>query len=225
MLVAGLVEHYRLINYWGADNDTPWGPKGQHNQTIGDTDYYAADMPIYWQVPQYILVGLSEILTTVAGLEFAYSHAPKSMQSLVTGFFWFASGAGSLLGSALLQATRGVILFNVDHVNINCRIPCRHPHSNEVCHYCHLDYYFFALALLQIVGMVVFFLITWVWLPRGPNSSTVTRQLTQSRLVNKADTRTSAGFTDTPREVDSASSFGASASTARFSSVRFETTA
>lgn len=223
MLVAGLVEHFRLINYWGADNDTPWNPEGRHNQTIGNTHYYAANMPIYWQVPQYVLVGLSEIFTTVAGLEFAYSHAPKSMQSLVTGLFWFASGFGSLLGSVILQAIRGLLLFNVDYVNINCRVQC--PDSNRVCHSCHLDYYFYALAILQICGMIVFVLIAWVWLPRGPNSSSVTRQLTQSRLVTKSEPKThsmSRQALNATADYDSTSSVAPAVSPTRNSSVRFE---
>ena len=36
------------------------------NQTIDDVSYTAC-MPIYWQIPQYGLIGISEVFTGVGG--------------------------------------------------------------------------------------------------------------------------------------------------------------
>jgi proton-dependent oligopeptide transporter, POT family len=40
------------------------------------------EFSLYWQIPAFVLIGLSEIFSSITGLEYAYTKAPSSMKSL-----------------------------------------------------------------------------------------------------------------------------------------------
>lgn len=77
--------------------------------------------------------------------------APRSMKSSVMGLFYFFSGIGSFLGFAFMTAFQGTWFYESDHGNINCKKGCYDAPGT-----CHLDFYFYFLGIIQLLGIVVF---------------------------------------------------------------------
>lgn len=132
VIVAALVEHLRLED---------WRQGNSINQIISNTNYNASAMSILYQIPQYCLIGTAEVFAGVAGLEYAYTTAPRTFQGIVLGLYSAIEGLGSFLGILLVHITRSLQLGWIE--------------SEVRFNQGHLDYFFYLLAVIQSIVVVV----------------------------------------------------------------------
>ena len=65
---------------------------------------------VWIQAVPYVFVGFSEIFTSVTGLEYAFTKAPKNMRSVVTSYWHFMSAFSNAIGQALVALAEDPLL-------------------------------------------------------------------------------------------------------------------
>lgn len=100
-----------------------------------------SNISIFWQIPQFVFIGVSEIFASITSLEFFYSQAPSQMRSVSQAANLFTNAVGSWLTIPL------TIL-----VNINSNDEWVASNVDEG----HLDYYFYLLAGLMLIAECCF---------------------------------------------------------------------
>ncbi|KAK8612063.1 hypothetical protein V6N13_132096 [Hibiscus sabdariffa] len=102
-------------------------------------------LTIFWQIPQYVLVGVSEALIYVAQMEFFATQSPDGLQSLGIGLSMCSSAMGSYMCSMILTAVMAI-------TSKNGKPGWVPPDLNAG----HLDRYFLFLAALTALNLVLF---------------------------------------------------------------------
>ncbi|CAI6273979.1 unnamed protein product [Periconia digitata] len=84
-----------------------------------------APISVWVQIAPYTLVGFSEIFTSITGLEFAFTKAPKNMRSLVTSYWHFMSAFSAALGQAFVSVSEDPLLvWNYGTVAVLAFLAC-----------------------------------------------------------------------------------------------------
>ena len=161
--VAALVEHERLFSIWGEclQNSSQNASCPEHiiEQTLAGLTHQAAEMSVFWLIPQFVLIGLGEVFTVIAGYEYALKIAPKSMLGIIVGLFYGLQGLGFLIAGGFFQLARGWLLFSNDASGddlINFRGIWT---ENGSFHQSRLDLYYWMLAGIQFGGLIIFCLL------------------------------------------------------------------
>ncbi|XP_062094261.1 protein NRT1/ PTR FAMILY 8.1-like [Humulus lupulus] len=129
---AGVLEHIRL-------------------NIVRKHNYYDIEfvpVSIFWQIPQYFLVGFAEIFILVGQIEFFYDQAPDSLRSLCSALSLTAMALGNFFSSFIVTVVTRVTTRNG---NLGW-IP-------ENINKGHLDYYYGLLTLLSLFNCVAY---VWV---------------------------------------------------------------
>ncbi|XP_023005958.1 protein NRT1/ PTR FAMILY 7.3-like [Cucurbita maxima] len=128
MVSAGIVECYRL-KYAQAD----CGGSG------------SSSLSIFWQVPQYALIGASEVFMYVGQLEFFNAQAPDGLKSFGSALCMSSISLGNYVSSLLV--TMVMKISTVD--DMAGWIP---SDLNKG----HLDRFYFLLAALTVIDSVIY---------------------------------------------------------------------
>lgn len=129
MVSAGIVECYRL----------------KYAQTDCKHCDGSSSLSIFWQVPQYALIGASEVFMYVGQLEFFNAQAPDRLKSFGSALCMTSISLGNYVSSLLVSMVMKI--SSQDHMpgwipgNLNRG---------------HLDRFYFLLAALTSVDLVVY---------------------------------------------------------------------
>lgn len=109
---------------------------------LEDPTVNPAPLSIWWQTPQYLVIGFSEIFAMSGMYEFFYQQAPDSMVSFSMALQLLTVAAGSYL-SSLLVYILGLI---------TC-CPAWIPGQGYTINQGHVDYFFWLLFVMQVVAL------------------------------------------------------------------------
>ncbi|KAL5198713.1 hypothetical protein ABZP36_002225 [Zizania latifolia] len=133
---------------------------------LDSTDYLP--ISIFWQVPQYFIIGAAEVFAFIGQIDFFYDQAPDDMRSMCTALSLTSSALGNYLSTLLVVivtavSTRGGgVGWIPDNLNRG-----------------HLDYFFWLLAALSAVNFVVYL---WIakWYRCKPTTASAQDDITCS---------------------------------------------
>lgn len=130
MVAAAVVELYRL--------------KGVDNKIVPDSP---SSLSIFWQIPQYALIGASEVFMYVGQLEFFNSQAPDALRSFGSALCMTSISLGNYVSSLLVT----VVMYETKKEDRAGWIP---GNLNKG----HMDRFYLLLAALTSIDFIAYIL-------------------------------------------------------------------
>lgn len=110
-----------------------------------DNGKETSSLSIFWQIPQYVLVGVAEAFVYVAQMNFFTSQTPDGLKSLGMGLSMSSSALGSYVANTILTVVMKI-------TSSHGRPGWVSPNLNEG----HLDRFFFLSALFTAIDLVLY---------------------------------------------------------------------
>ncbi|WOH10990.1 hypothetical protein DCAR_0830467 [Daucus carota subsp. sativus] len=114
-------------------------------------------MSIFWQVPQYFIIGCAEVFTFIGQLEFFYEQAPDAMRSLCSALSLTTAALGNYLSTLLVSIVTDLSTKNGGEGWIPDNL-----------NYGHLDYFFWMLAGLSLINLGFYFSVAKCYTYKKP---------------------------------------------------------
>ncbi|KAJ7544734.1 hypothetical protein O6H91_09G091000 [Diphasiastrum complanatum] len=131
MMAAAIVEKYRL------DIARKHGMLDEKEKPV--------PMSVFWQIPQFFLVGAAEVFTFIGQLDFFYEQAPDSIRGVGVAFAYISYALGNYVSTLL------VIVVN--HLT---RTGNGDGWISDNLNRGHLDWFFWLMASLSVLNLAVY---------------------------------------------------------------------
>ncbi|KAI5059013.1 hypothetical protein GOP47_0025332 [Adiantum capillus-veneris] len=109
-------------------------------------------MSVFWQVPQYAIVGAAEVFTYIGQMELFYDESPDALRSLSIALMGVGSALGNYISTLLVVVVNKI---TSSHGNREPWIP------EENLNLGHMDRFFWLLASISATNLVLF-----IWFSR-----------------------------------------------------------
>ena len=98
-LVNGTMVQFPALETFGAEIATlVLRQDSNHRLSLIRVEEMAGNrVKMFYQIPQYVVITVAEILISVTGLSFFYSQAPESMKSLVAAMWLMTTAFGNVI--------------------------------------------------------------------------------------------------------------------------------
>ncbi|ESQ41468.1 hypothetical protein EUTSA_v10013156mg [Eutrema salsugineum] len=106
-------------------------------------------LSIFWLLPQYILLGISDIFTVVGMQEFFYSEVPVRMRTMGFALYTSVFGVGSFVSAALISIIESYTRSRGG----------KHNWFADDMSEARLDNYYWLLALTSAISFLMYFVI------------------------------------------------------------------
>jgi len=107
----------------------------------------SSSLSIFWQIPQYVLVGASEVFMYIGQLEFFNGQAPDGIKSLGSSLCMASISLGNYVSSLLVNMVMGITARGNN--------PGWIPNNLNTG---HIDRFFFLIAVLTAFDFVIYLL-------------------------------------------------------------------